>query len=950
MSDIRGHTKKKRSGAGRGKPAGPRPGGEIPTERDALASPGPKGLSSRVHGAPGAELDDVRFREFAELLSAAVFEADTEGRITYANERAAACFGYTQADLERGLYIMDTIAPRDRKRAGEVLVGVLRGKPSHGNEYLALRKDGSTFPISAYSSTMVHDGRLVGMRGVVLDLGERKRAERALQESEERFRNIIEKSTNFFYIHDSEHVLTYLSPQVEEILGYRPAEALVRWTDVTSDNPANKIAFERTQRAIDTGTRQPPYEMEVIAQDGRLVWLEIHEAPLVKDGRTVAIVGAAQDITERKAAVEALRERQARLDSIFKVAPVGIGTVTDRVIIEVNDKVCEMTGYSREELVGKSARVLYATEQEYDYVGHEKYRQIREAGVGSVETRWRRKDGSLLDILLRSAALVPGDLSLGVTFTALDITEWRRSETALRESERKHRELIEMLQEGIWAIDREGRTTFANQAMARMLGYETEEMLERHLFSFMAEEHIPECRMYIERRERGAKEQHDFEFLRKNGDRINVSLSVAPIFDEYGSYAGAIAGVRDNTERLRAEEERRRLELQMLQTQKLESLGVLAGGIAHDFNNLLQAIHGNLDMALATLPPDAQARGHLAELEQASRRAADLCRQLLTYSGGGRFAVGPVSLEKMVEQMVQMLAVSISKKAVLRMEIAPGLPFIQGDETQIRQVLMNLVLNASEALGEESGEIIVKVDAVECTRAELHRAVLGDGLPEGRYLCLEVADTGCGMDRETQHKMFDPFFSTKFTGRGLGLASVLGIVRGHRGAMKIRSKKGEGTSFRILLPATDAPAPCPPEAPPAAERWCGSGVVLLADDEEMVRSVAKRMLERLGYRVLLASDGAEVVELYRSHTGEIDCVILDLTMPRRDGIEALDEIRAIGGEARIVLSSGYSEHELSRRYCDRGFSAFLEKPYDMLTLGEKLRKVLGSKVGSGIKG
>ncbi len=780
-------------------------------------------------------------------------------------------------------------------------------------------------------------------------VADRRKGEEARRESEELFRSIVEKSSDLFYMHSVDHVLTYLSPQVETILGYKPEEALVRWTDLASDNPINKGGYEFTQKAIETGVRQPPYELELVAKNGRRVWFEVNEAPLVRDGKTIAIIGAARDITERKRAEDALRERQARLDSLIRAAPTGIGIVLNRTLIEVNDRICEMTGYSREELVGKSARMLYMTDQEFGYVGIEKYRQIAMKGIGSVETRWQRKDGSVIDVLLSSAPLVAGDVEGHVTFTALDITDRRRSEEALRASEKKYRQLIETLQEGVWVIDCDARTAFVNPRMAEMLGHTVEEMMGRHLHSFVDERHIEECEILEKNRRRGVRERHDFEFIRKDGSRLYASLAASPLTNENGEYIGAIAGVQDNTEQKRADEERKRLELQIRETQKLESLGVLAGGIAHDFNNILMAIHGNLELAMADLPPDTPVRAGLAEVDRASKRASDLCKQLLAYSGKGHFAIGALDLGHVIEEVSQMLAVSISKKAVLRFDIAPGLPLIEADESQIEQVVMNLIINASEALGEDTGAVTVSVGSIECDRVYFRGMLLGERLPEGRYVYLEVTDTGCGMDEETRAKIFDPFFTTKFTGRGLGLPTVLGIVRGHRGAIRIRSEKGNGTTFQVIFPASICPVERVVETSVQHGDWQGSGTVLLVDDEGMVRSVAKRMLEHLGFRVLLAVDGVEAIEVFRLHEKTLACIILDLTMPRMDGVETLAALRAISGDVPIILSSGYSEHDISSRFAGKGFAGFIEKPYRLDMLGDKIRSALGARIHGDIE-
>ncbi|MCX5752378.1 MAG: PAS domain S-box protein [Candidatus Krumholzibacteria bacterium] len=1007
------------------------------------------------------------FREAAETFPLAIFECDAEGRITFANSSAFDYYGYAREDLERGICMFDAIAPSDRSRAMKTLRNLVAGERSPGNEYVALRKDGSTFPVIIYVSPIVRDGRIVGTRGIVIDISVRKRSQEALRESEERFRSIIEKGPGLFYEHSCEHVFTYLSPQVERILGFKPGEVLMRWTDLASDHPVNKRAIELTRRAIETGERQPPYEVELIARDGRRVWLEVDEAPVVLDGKTVTIVGAAQDvterrlvqqelqklsaivhgtsecviltspdgmmiflneaggrmlgispgdihdfriedvmppahkdlmrskiipallkrerwegdlqyrnvltgqlidvhtlaftirdqasgaplhfanvsrdITERKRASDVLRERQAKLDSLFRAAPVGIGIVAEHIIVEVNDRICEMTGYSKEELIGTSARMLYATDQEFDFIRHEKDRQITLQGSGSVETRWRRKDGAMIDILLSSAPLVAGDPWRGVTFTALDITERRLGEDALRTSEKRYRQLIEMLQEGIWTIDSDARTTFVNPRLAEMLGYTVEEMLGKHLFSFMDDRWAEECKRLLDRRLRGIEEEHDFEFIRKDGRRIFVRIKTAPIADENGVIVGAIAGVEDQTERKRSEDERRLFEARLRESQKLESLGILAGGVAHDFNNILLAIQGNLEFAVASLPPEAPARESLSEVERAAKRAADLCRQLLAYSGKGRFAIGSLNLSRAIEETARMLAVSISKKAELRLDLASDIPLVEADATQIQQVIMNLIVNASEALGEENGVIAVSAGTMECDRACLDGMINGERLPEGRYVFFEVADTGCGMDEETQRKICDPFFTTKSAGRGLGLPVILGVMRGHGGAIRIRSERGKGTMFRLVFPVSTSTVEQIDESPAPVADWRGSGTMLLVDDEEMVRAVAKRMLEQLGFSVLLATNGAEAIEIFRASLGTIACVVLDLTMPRMDGIETLAALRAISSDVKVILSSGYSEHEISKRFAGKGFSGFIEKPYRISELGDRLRNVLGAR-------
>ena len=312
---------------------------------------------------------------------------------------------------------------------------------------------------------------------------------------------------------------------------------------------------------------------------------------------------------------------------------------------------------------------------------------------------------------------------------------------------------------------------------------------------------------------------------------------------------------------------------------------------------------------------------------------------MLAYSGKGRFVVEDIDINALVQDMSSLLNSSTSKKVGLSFDLSANLPAATADATQLRQILLSLVSNASEAVGDEGGLVVVRTYTTDCDF--LDGASPHGNLAEGRYVTIEVTDTGCGMDEETKAKVFDPFFTTKFTGRGLGLAAVQGIVRGHEGAILVESELGKGTTFRVLLPALDHPAVPVAARTKEESKWHGSGTILLVDDEAMVRRAATRMLKRFGFSVLPASDGVEAVELFRERHDEIACVLLDLKMPRMAGQETFDELRRIRGDVPVILSSGYSEHESTVRFGDKGLAGFLQKPYGVAELRDKVREVLG---------
>jgi len=485
----------------------------------------------------------------------------------------------------------------------------------------------------------------------------------------------------------------------------------------------------------------------------------------------------------------------------------------------------------------------------------------------------------------------------------------------------------------------DARFIYVNNAACRSLGYTREELLSMTVHDidpdFPAEAWPDHWKDVKERGSFKVESRH----RAKDGRVFPVEITVNFIEFEGKEYNCAFA--HDVTERKQREEKQQKLEVQLRHTQKLESLGVLAGGIAHDFNNLLTGILGNAGLALMKLPPASPGRRFLEEIETASERAAELCSQMLAYSGKGRFIVEAISLNEIVQEMIHLLKVSISKKATLKFNLADNLPAIEVDITQIRQVIMNLVTNASEAIDDKNGLISISTGSMECDRAYLSKTYLEEQFQEGVYVYLEVSDSGCGMDKETVGKIFDPFFSTKFTGRGLGLAAVLGIVRGHKGAMKVYSEVGKGTTFKILLPALEqAAGTVKKESAQIEKPWQGTGIVLLVDDEETVQKVGRSILETAGFTVLMATDGREAVEIFRERQDEIVLTILDMTMPQMGGEEAFREIRQIKADARVILSSGYNEQEITNRFTGKGLAGFVQKPYQYQAMIEKVRIAL----------
>ncbi len=522
---------------------------------------------------------------------------------------------------------------------------------------------------------------------------------------------------------------------------------------------------------------------------------------------------------------------------------------------------------------------------------------------------------------------------------ALDITEARRQAERLSDSEARNRALLRAVPDMLFLHDADGVYLDCHAPNPAILFLPREQLLGHRFHDLMpADAAGPLEHSHREALRTGDIQTAEYHLPFANGPRHYESRAVR--CDD----GKVLCVVRDITERKQAEEQRRQFEAKLLQTQKLESLGVLAGGIAHDFNNLLTSVLGYADLALLDLPETGDAAECLNQIKIAARRAAELTRQMLAYSGKGRFVVQPLQLGELVREMTELLQVSIPRRCELRIHFAEPQPIVEADATQLRQVAMNLILNAGEALGDRPGTINVSAGVRDCDRAYLAGSHLDDDLPPGRYAYLEVADDGCGMTPEVLARIFDPFFTTKFTGRGLGLAAVLGIVRGHRGALRVESAVGHGTTFTVLFPATDLEVMATDTAA-NDDAWRGGGTVLVIDDEEAVRGLARAMLQSLGFEVLTADGGDAGVRVFSDHADRINAVLVDVAMPQQDGLQTVQALRAVRLNARVIVVSGSAPDD-EKEFAALGLAGFLQKPYHRQELLAVLRAALRESNGS----
>ncbi len=636
---------------------------------------------------------------------------------------------------------------------------------------------------------------------------------------------------------------------------------------------------------------------------------------------------------------QALRESEERYRTLVEASMDAIYLESlEGEVLDCNEAACEMLGYRKDELIGMSITDLMPEDKLH--LLPEIVDKLMSDGESFTEGVNIRKDGTAVPVE-SSARVIDTPSGKRVVVYVRDISRRKQSEKELIESEKRFRSFMDQLPGAVFLKDSDSRYIYLNNFM--MEAFEADESWIGRSTS--------EC---FPTEEAHSLIQHDRSALDKN-----YSIEIQEVTDSSGnersfqihkfriskgeSERDMLGGIGlDITDQLNAEKDREKLEAQIQHTQKLESLGVLAGGIAHDFNNILMAILGYTELALLDTPPGSPAVSSLHEIEKATRNAADLSKQMLAYSGKGTFQIIRLSINEIIQEMTHLLEISISKNAVIKYNLHNDLPSIEADPSQIRQIIMNLVTNASDAMDRTSGVISITTNLMECDREYLSTTFMNDQLPDGKYVYLEVSDNGNGMDEETLSKLFDPFFTTKATGRGLGLSAVLGIIRGHRGTVKVYSELGKGTSFKILIPSVEGEPEQISISSESEQDVSRKGILLLVDDESSIRDIGKTMLEKTGYTVITASDGREALDIFRERHEEIDCVILDLTMPHMDGEETFREMRRVQNDVCVIISSGYNSQDVTQRFIGKGLAGFIQKPYRLSELTAKLKEVIDS--------
>jgi len=871
-------------------------------------------ISERKQTKEKLEHQKKHLESLLTYSSLAIVTLDEGQKISSCNRDFEKLFQYKKSEIV-GKNLDELIAGQQyRENAVSYTKETLKGKTIHGYGERK-RKDGTTIYVEIFGVPVVIDGKLVGAYGIYQDISERKQAE-------ELFRTLFDKSpVGLFIIQDRKFQL--INPKFLELTGYKEDEFLGKDSLAFILPEDRNIVRENTIKML-KGKLILPFELRVINKTGETRWIEQTITSIHYNGRP-AVLGYYVDISERKRVEQKLRKSEERYRMLFKQSPLGIIHFDQKgVVVDCNEKFVEIMGSSREKLIGFNMLQSLRDKKMLSAV-----KTALSGGTGYYEGDYLSVTGGKLTpmrAIYNRITSEEGSFLGGVSLYE-DITERKRAEEELRDSEEHLKTILNSIQAGIVCINAETHTIVdANPAAIEMIGAPKEQIIGHVCHKYICPAGKGKCPIT------DLGEQVDNSekiLLTKTGAEIPILKTVTPIL--LNGQAHLLDIFINITEK-------KKLEAQLQQAQKMEAVGTLAGGIAHDFNNILQAISGYTQILLMGKGIDNPDYEKLGAIEKSAQRASDLTKQLLIFSRKVESKLRPMDLNKETEQVSKILERTIPKMINIELHLAENLNIINADPAQIEQILMNLGVNARDAMP-NGGRLIFETENVILDE---HYCKIHLGSNPGRYVKLSISDTGHGMDKETLKHIFDPFYTTKETGKGtgLGLAMVYGIVKSHNGYIMCYSEPDEGTIFKIYFPVIEKEIE---RVEPKEEKVYikgGNETILLVDDEEAIRELGKSVLTSFGYTVLMASDGETALDVYRERKEEINLVILDIIMPGMGGRKCLEELLKINPELRIMIASGYSMNGPSKEVLKAGAKGFIGKPYNINQILKAVRETL----------
>jgi PAS domain S-box-containing protein len=927
------------------------------TTSDAGASDAP--LGRELDEARGRIADLERRAEKAEAAHTESFHAiieaspvpmalnDEQQRITFLNPAFTHAFGYTRADIPTLAHWWPRAYPEAEYRQQvaerwqvELDRSLRAGVPFAPLEVSLKCKDGSVKTVLASAAALANapsGNHLV----VLVDITDHRRVEEALQESEENYRNLYNDGPVMLHSFDPSGRLIRVSNRWLEVLGYRREEVLGRKPTEFMTDASRKFAEDVILPAFFATGIAKGARYQFVKRSGELVDIELSAvAELGPTGEFVSSRAVLTDVTDRNRAESAVRESERRLAAIFNASPIGISVsrVADGKLLDVNEAAMRLYGYSREEALGRTVTELgtYAKPEQREELVR---RLVEHGSIERHPLEFRRRDGAL-GVMEVSGRIL--ELSGEPCFVAMmvDITEQRRAAEALRLAAAYHRSLLEASLDPLVTIGPTGAITDVNAATERATGRSRDELIGTDFSDYFSDP--DKARAGYERVFReGIARDYPLDLRHRDGHLSSVLYNASTYRDETGKVIGVFAAARDVTDRRRAEGEKAKLEDELRQALKMESVGRLAGGVAHDFNNMLGVILGHTELAMEHVDPGQPLHEDLEEIRKAARRSADLTRQLLAFARKQTVAPVVIDLNQSVASMLKMLQRLIGEN--VRAELLPGADLwpVRIDPSQLDQVLANLCVNARDAI---AGVGTMTIETKNVGFAAGNSASPGEVAP-GDYVRLVVRDDGCGMDEETLSHIFEPFFTTKGVGKGtgLGLATVYGIVKQNGGFIEVHSKQGVETTFAIHLPRHVDKAEGKPDAAAAPLVESGKETILVVEDEPAILKLAKRMLLKLGYVVLTASTPGEAIRVAQEHAGAIDLLVTDVIMPEMNGRELAMSLRASQPGLRSLFMSGYTADVIADQGVLEEGVHFLPKPFSQESLVARIRDALAAE-------